>query len=319
MKILVNDGISQSGIDALEKAGHEVLLVRVAQEQLAHYINEHQIDALLVRSATKVRKELIDTCPTLKLIGRGGVGMDNIDVDYAREKGIKVINTPAASSASVAELAFAHLFGSVRFLHHSNRNMPLEGDSKFNELKKGYSAGNELRGKTLGLIGFGRIGQEMAKLAIGCGMKVIVSRKKNDASNLVQLSFFDGQELTFSVPNVTFDELLKESDYISLHVPAKAGRLLDAGAFEKMKDGVGIINTARGGIVDEADLLDFINSGKISFAALDVFEDEPKPHIQVLMNEKVSLSPHIGASTIEAQDRIGIELADQIIEFAEKN
>lgn len=315
MKILANDGISQSGIDLLESAGHEVLLVHVAQEQLSNYINDHNVDVLLVRSATKVRKPIIDDCPNLKIIGRGGVGMDNIDVAYAREKGITVINTPSASSSSVAELAFAHLLSSTRFLHNSNRDMPLEGDSKFKELKKQFSAGTELKGKTLGLIGFGKIAQEMAKLALGFGMKIIVHRQKQVDNNQLTLQFFDGQEVSFNIPNVSFEEVLKSSDFISIHVPSKAGTLIDKAAFSKMKDGVGIINTARGGIIDEADLLDAIESGKVRFAALDVFENEPKPHIQVLMNESISLSPHIGGSTVEAQDRIGMELANQIIEL----
>jgi len=165
MKILANDGISASGVEQLTQAGFEVITTNVAQEQLVQYINENQIVALLVRSATTARKDLIDACPSLKIIGRGGVGMDNIDVEYAREKGLSVINTPAASSLSVAELVFAHLFGCVRFLHDSNRNMPLEGESNFKGLKKAYAKGIELRGKTMGIIGFGRIGQEVAKIA----------------------------------------------------------------------------------------------------------------------------------------------------------
>lgn len=183
MKVLANDGVSKSGIKSLEKAGFEVITTTVAQEQLIEYINDHQIDVILVRSATKVRQDIIDSCPSLKIIGRGGVGMDNIDVDYARSKNIKVINTPAASSASVAELVFAHLFGGVRFLYDSNRNMPLDGDSKFKELKKNYGGGRELRGKTLGIVGLGRIGQEVAKIGIGCGMKVIASDKYGNHNN----------------------------------------------------------------------------------------------------------------------------------------
>ncbi len=313
MKILANDGISQSGIDALEAAGHNVHLVHVTQEQLINYINEHQIDVLLVRSATKVRKDIIDQCPSLKIIGRGGVGMDNIDVEYARLKGIHVINTPAASSASVAELAFAHLFGAVRFLHHSNRDMPLEGDSRFKELKKTYSRGEELRGKTLGIIGSGKIAREMAKLAIGVGMKVIVTRKSNEAIPPIELHFFDGQKLTFKLSNVSMDKLLSESDYISLHVPAQTKPILGKEEFDKIKDGAGIINTARGGIIDEEALIEALESEKVRFAALDVFENEPSPSIKILMNNKISLSPHIGGSTVEAQDRIGTELAQQII------
>lgn len=189
MKILANDGISKSGEEALKAAGFEVITTKVAQEQLEKYINDNQIDALLVRSATQARKALIDACPTLKLIGRGGVGMDNIDVAYAKSKGLHVINTPASSSASVAELVFAHLFSGVRFLYNANRNMPLDGDAKFNELKKAYAAGTELRGKTLGIIGFGRIGQEAAKIAIGLGMKVIASDPFVEKAT-IQLDFF---------------------------------------------------------------------------------------------------------------------------------
>jgi len=313
MKILANDGISQNGIKALESAGFEVLSVHVAQEQLANYINEQKIDVLLVRSATNVRKELIDQCPSLKIIGRGGVGMDNIDVEYARQKGIKVINTPAASSNSVAELVFAHLFGGVRFLHDSNRNMPLEGESRFKDLKKKYGAGRELRGKTLGIIGFGKIGQEVAKIALGCGMKVIGSSRGEAGTKSVTLDFFDGQTLTFEIETKPFEEIIKESDFITLHVPAQKGYLIGKKEIENMKDGVGIINTARGGVINEVELLQAIESGKVSFAALDVFEEEPIPAVQVLMNEGISLSPHIGAGTLEAQDRVGTELAEQII------
>lgn len=312
MKVLANDGISKSGKETLEKAGFEVLIVQVAHEQLQNYINEHKIEVLLVRSATKVRKDIIDNCPSLKIIGRGGVGMDNIDVDYAREKGIQVINTPAASSASVAELVFAHLFGGVRFLHDSNRNMPLDGDTKFSQLKKNYGAGRELRGKTLGIIGFGRIGREVAKIALGCGMKVIASDHKIGEADIT-LDFYDGQKITLKIKTEPVDELIKHSHFISLHVPSQSGYLIGKEEILNMKDGVGIINAARGGILDENALLNAIEDGKVSFAALDVFENEPTPSIKVLMNDKISLTPHIGAATNEAQDRIGTELAEQII------
>lgn len=317
MKILANDGISQSGISILEEAGFEVLTVHVAQEQLQNYITENEIEVLLVRSATKVRKDIIDNCPSLRIIGRGGVGMDNIDVEYARAKGIEVINTPAASSDSVAELVFAHLFGGVRFLYDSNRNMPLEGDSKFKALKKNYSGGRELRGKTLGIIGFGKIGCKVAKIALGCGMKVIASDHKVGEAN-INLTFYDGQKITLKIKTAPIEKLIKESDFISLHVPAQSGYLIDKEAISKMKAGVGIINIARGGILNEADLLEALESGKVSFAALDVFENEPTPSIKILMNDKISLSPHIGAATLEAQDRIGIELANQIVSILVK-
>tara|TARA_R110002020_G_scaffold35530_16_gene107181 strand:- start:5328 stop:6281 length:954 start_codon:yes stop_codon:yes gene_type:complete len=317
MKILANDGISKSGIDALNDAGFEVLTVHVAQEQLQNYINEHKIEVLLVRSATKVRKDIIDNCPSLKIIGRGGVGMDNIDVEYARKNGIEVINTPAASSESVAELVFAHLFGGVRFLHDSNRNMPLEGDTRFKELKKNYGGGRELRGKTLGIVGFGRIGREVAKIALGCGMKVIASDREVGEADIT-LTFYDGQNITLKIKTAPIDKLIKHSDFISLHVPSQSGYLIGKEEISKMKEGVGIINAARGGILDENALLEAIEDGKVSFAALDVFENEPTPSIKILMHDKISLTPHIGAATNEAQDRIGLELANQIISILVK-
>ncbi|WP_298315916.1 D-2-hydroxyacid dehydrogenase [uncultured Aquimarina sp.] len=312
MKVLANDGVSQSGIEALEKAGFEVQTTTVAQDQLVDYINENEINVLLVRSATKVRTDIIDNCSSLKIIGRGGVGMDNIDVTYAREKGLHVINTPAASSGSVAELVFAHLYGSVRFLHDANRNMPLEGDSKFKNLKKAYAGGTELRGKTLGVIGIGRIGQATAKIAIGVGMNVVAFDPFIEEVD-IPLEFFDGQSLSFKIKTVSKEEVLKQADFFTLHVPAQKDYVIGKAEIEQMKDGAGLINAARGGVIDEVALVEALENGKLSFAGLDVFENEPSPAIKVLMNNKISLTPHIGAATGEAQDRIGQELADQII------
>ncbi|WP_372744041.1 D-2-hydroxyacid dehydrogenase [Lutibacter sp.] len=312
MKVLANDGLAKSGIAALGLNGFEVDLTTVAQDQLVDYINKNNIVVLLVRSATTVRKDIIDNCPSLKIIGRGGVGMDNIDVEYAREKGIKVINTPAASSHSVGELVFAHLFGMVRFLPESNRNMPLEGDTKFGTLKKNYAKGIELKGKTLGVLGFGRIGQATAKIALGLGMKVIAFDPFMDAANL-EVEFFDGQALFFNINTISKEEVLKQADFITLHVPAQKEYVISTKEFELMKDGSFIVNAARGGVIDEVALVKAIESGKITGAALDVFEKEPKPEIQLLMNPALSLTPHIGAATAEAQDRIGTELAEQIV------
>ena len=311
MKVLANDGISQSGINALQEANFEVITTTVAQEQLEDYINNEEITVLLVRSATTVRKNIIDNCPSLKIIGRGGVGMDNIDVEYAKEKGLAVINTPAASSQSVAELVFAHLYNGVRFLYDSNRNMPLDGDSKFKALKKSYAKGVELRGKTLGIIGFGRIGVEVAKIALGVGMKVIASDVFVEKAN-VNLSFFDGQNVSFTIKTQSIEDVIKQSDFITLHVPAQKDYVIGKAQFDAMKDGAAIINAARGGVIDEVALIEALDSGKLSFAGLDTFENEPTPAIKVLMNQKVSLTPHIGAATNEAQDRIGVELATQI-------
>jgi len=314
MKVLANDGISNSGVEKLLNNGIDIKTITVEQGQLIDYINKNEITVLLVRSATKVRKDIIDNCPGLKIIGRGGVGMDNIDVEYAKEKGVKVINTPAASSGSVAELVIAHLYTCARFLHISNRNMPLEGDSNFKKLKKAFAKGVELRGKTLGIIGFGRIGQEVAKIGLGIGMNVIYYDLHNDKVNL-KLEFFDRQILNFNLEKSSFNEVLSKSDFITLHVPAQKEYVIGNKEFDLMKDGIGLINAARGGVVDEVALDKNISDGKVSFAALDTFENEPNPEIKLLMNPKISLTPHIGAATNEAQDRIGIELADQIIEI----
>lgn len=311
MKILANDGIAKSGIIALENAGFEVLTDKVAQERLIEFINENKVIGILVRSATTVRKDIIDNCAGLKLIGRGGVGMDNIDVEYAREKGLHVINTPAASSASVAELVFAHLYGMVRFLFDANRNMPLEGETRFKELKKSYSAGIELRGKKIGIIGFGRIGREVAKIALGQGMEVLAHDPFCEAAK-IDLDFYDGQKVSFEIKTIDLKEVYKNADFITVHVPFQGKPLITKKEIEMMKDNVGLINAARGGVIDEQDLLSALESGKVKFAGLDVFENEPSPNMKVLMTHQLSLSPHIGAATLEAQDRIGTELAHQI-------
>ena len=310
-KILANDGISASGVEALKSYGYEVSTTNVAQEQLEKHINSNEIDVLLVRSATTVRKDLIDACPSLKIIGRGGVGMDNIDVDYAREKGLHVINTPAASSASVAELVFAHLYGGVRYLFDANRQMPLEGDTKFKVLKKNYAGGSELRGKTMGVIGFGRIGQETAKIALGVGMNVVAHDPFMEKTEF-KIVLGNGVEVDAVIEMNSFESVLKDADFISLHVPSQDKPVIGKKELAMMKKGSGLINAARGGVIDEEALLDALDNGHLSFAGLDTFVNEPKPAMKVLMHPKVSLTPHIGAATQEAQDRIGTELAQQI-------
>ena len=315
MKILANDGISTIGIKALEAKKFKVFTDKVEQEKLTDFINKNDIEILLVRSATKAKKDLIDKCPNLKIIGRGGVGMDNIDVEYAKKKGIEIINTPASSSSSVAELVFTHFFSLSRFLFDSNRKMPLEGETKFKELKKKYNKGNELRGKRLGIIGFGRIGQEVAKIGIGLGMDIIAHDKYVSSLN-VDLSFFDKQKISFKIKTTTLNDLLINSDYITIHIPKINQKpIITKKEFKLMKDGVVIVNTSRGGIIDEEALLESINAKKVKAAGLDVFINEPEPNIKILMNENVSLSPHIGGSTIEAQNRIGLELAEKIIKL----
>ena len=306
-RILANDGIEADGKSALESAGFTVDTNKVEQADLVSALQNFEI--LIVRSATKVRKDLIDACPHLKIVARGGVGMDNIDVEYARTKGIQVINTPNASSRAVAELAMAHMFSLSRLLHQSNSQMRDEA-ADFNALKKKYSAGTQLSGKTLGIVGFGRIGQELAKMAIGLGMKVIAV---DPMLSNVNLKFnLNGNEFSIDVKTAKMDELLAASDYISLHVPSSQKPILGAEEMAKMKKGACIINTARGGTVDEAALLDGLKSGQLGGAGVDAFVNEPTPSKEILSNLKISLSPHIGGSTAEAQLAIGLELAEKI-------
>lgn len=312
MKILANDGLDQSGIDALTEKGFEVITNKVPQDLLINYINENQIRTILVRSATQVRKELIDACPSIEIIGRGGVGMDNIDVDYARSKNIHVINTPSASSESVAELVFAHLFSGARFLQDSNRKMPVVGDSEFAKLKKSYEKGIELRGKTIGIVGMGRIGQEVARIALGLGMRVIAA-DSNVGRASIKVKFYNNQFINVDIETEPIEGVLKHADFITLHVPAqKNGYMIGEKEFDLMKKGVAIVNCSRGGVIDEEALIAALDSGKVAFAGLDVFINEPTPSKDILNHPKISLTPHTGASTLEAQDRIGLSLAHQI-------
>ena len=314
MRILANDGISPSGKAKLEANGFEVVTETIPQENLTSGINEGGFVGILVRSATQVRKEHMDACPNLKLIGRGGVGMDNIDVQYGRDKGLHVINTPAASSQSVAELAVASLFSMARFTYDANRKMPATGKEEFKVLKKSYSKGTELRGKTLGVIGFGGIGQTLAKYAIGLGMNVKYVTKGERPSTILELDIA-GQSVKVTVERTSMEDLLATSDYISLHVPKQAdgSAVIGQTQIEMMKPGVGLINTSRGGSIDEDALIAALDSGHVKAAALDVFVGEPAPREDVLSHAKIISTPHIGGSTVEAQDRIGVELADQII------
>ena len=312
MKILANDGLDQSGIDALTEKGFEVITTKVPQEFLVEYINENNIRTVLVRSATQIRKELIDACPSIEIIGRGGVGMDNIDVDYARSKNIHVINTPSASSESVAELVFAHLFSGARFLQDSNRKMPIAGDSEFAKLKKSYEKGIELRGKTIGIIGMGRIGQEVARIALGLGMRVIAA-DNNVGRASIKVKFYNNQFINVDIETEPLEGVLRHADFITLHVPAqKDGYMIGEKEFAMMKDGVAVVNCSRGGVIDEEAMISALDSGKVAFAGLDVFINEPTPSKQILNHPKISLTPHTGASTVEAQDRIGLSLAEQI-------
>ncbi len=311
IRILANDGIEAAAKADLIKGGYEVQDVKISQDELASRINE--FDVLTVRSATKVRKPLIDVMSQTKLVIRGGVGLDNIDVDYAQSKGISVRNTPLASSQSVAELVFAHLFGLVRYLPQSHREMPLHGEQEFKILKERFSKGSELKGKTLGFIGFGNIGQTTAKIALGCGMNVL-AYDLYPREWVLELIFMNGIKTSVPVSPSTKEDIISQSDFISVH-SAGSSQVISEKEFAMMKDGVGIINCARGGAIKESELIDALNSGKVAYAGIDVYEEEPTKNIALLQHERVSLTPHIGASTREAQERIGKEVVDIIFNF----
>ncbi|MFT3885489.1 MAG: D-2-hydroxyacid dehydrogenase [Flavobacteriales bacterium] len=318
MRIHANDGISAAAKERLKDEGFSITTDHVPQDQLAAYLNAGHVEVLLVRSATKVRRDLIDACPGVRLIGRGGVGLDNIDTAHAKEKGIPVINTPASSSISVAELVIAHLTGLLRNLHQANRRMPVEGATHFKELKKAYEKGSEVRGKTLGVIGFGRIGQWTARYALGLGMKVVYADHHTTAESL-ELEI-GGQTIRVGVKHVSLDELLQQSDAISLHVPSQQNGqpVLGQAELAQVKPGVVLVNTARGGSIDEDALLAALNDGRVKAAALDVFTNEPTPRTDLLTHPHISLSPHIGAATAEAQGRVGDELADLIVAWRDQ-
>ena len=310
-KILINDGLHPTGIKMLEDAGHTVFTDKIPQEDLMAQLPS--FDGICVRSATKVRTSLIDNCPGLKFIGRGGVGLDNIDVDHARSKGIAVLNTPAASSRSVAELAFAHMMSLSRFVYQSNRAMPAHGHSEFGKLKKSYSKGIELEGKTLGIIGLGRIGQEAAKIGLGLGMKIIGVDPY--IKNNVNLNCnFGGSDISVEIQPQAMEAMLSQADFITMHIPFTGSAVLGKEEFSKMKKGVFIVDAARGGTIDEDALLEALEKGMVSAAGLDVFENEPTPREDILAHPRISLTPHIGASTLEAQEKIGSELAGKIID-----
>lgn len=315
IKILANDGMHEDGLSLLEEAGYQVDLNKVPQADLQKVLPAY--DVIIVRSATKVTKEIIDACPNLKIIARGGVGLDNIDVEHARSKGITVMNTPDASSQAVAELTFAHMFSLARRLHASNRFMPSKGQTDFKNLKNKYSDGLQLRGRTLGIIGFGRIGREVARIGVALGMKVMPVDLVVDEVE-IDINVYNSEDISLAVRIRTFemDEMLANSDFITLHVPFGGGRaLVSTEEIAKMKNGVYLINTSRGGAIDEEALLAGLESGKVAGAGLDVFDNEPKPRKELLDHPMISVTPHIGASTQEAQGLIGLELADRILAF----
>ena len=312
MIILATDGFSQTGKVLLEQAGHKVMCVNVAANQLSDYINSNNIDGILVKEATKINKELLDKCPNLKYIGNLEPTSHHIDVKAAQNNTIQVLQPIDAFTNSVAELTIAHLLSGARHLKDSNREMPLEGDQNFNALKRSFSGGIELEGKTLGLVGFGKIGQQVAKKAIGLGMKIVFYDKDLTEIDL-KLNFFDQQQLSFNLSASTFEEVLSNSDFVSLHVSDQNKPIIGEKELSLMKSDAGLINTSSSKAIDEVALLEALNSNILKFAALDVFNDEPQPAVQLLMHPKISMSPRLGIATQDTQDRIAEELAHQIL------
>jgi D-3-phosphoglycerate dehydrogenase len=315
MKLLINHKVSEININLLASSGYDVSSITVAQNQLIEYLNDHNFEALITNSNTVVDKKFIDLCPNIKIIGCNTAYLNYEDIKYANTHNIKLINTSEGYTVAVAELVFAHLLGMVRFLHQTNREMPLEGDQRFKTLKNHFSNGTELKGKTLGIIGLGKIGKEVAKIAIGLGMKIIATSfvVKNDT---IKLSFYDGRTLEFDIETKPLEFLLKNADFISIHTPYKGSPLIDTKEINLMKNGVGIINTSEGGTLNEIALINAIETNKIKYAALDVFENEPKPEIPILMNSAISLSPHIGGATIEAAFKAEEILVNKFIDYS---
>ncbi len=301
-RILITDGMDKSAIAKLKELGFDVVEQFYESDDLGAAMCE--FDAMVVRSKTKVRAPHIDAAKgsKMKLIIRGGVGVDNIDVKYAEENGMTVRNTPCASSASVAELALAHMFACSRYVAISNYTMRQDKWEK-----KNYAKGTEIAGKTVGIVGFGRIGQELGKMCKALGMTVLVTGRTVKPE----------LEEKYGVKYVTMDELLAQSDFVSLHTPALGDKpFVDAECIAKMKDGAILINTSRGKNVDEQALLDALNSGKLRGAGLDVWFEEPTANHDLYCHPAVSCTPHIGAQTVEAQKRIGAEVVEIISGFA---
>ena len=308
--ILVNDSFHSGGLKLLESKGFSLFKGNYEGEELVRFINENNISILLVRSATKVSRKVIEACNTLKYIGRGGVGMDNVDETACKEKGIMAFNTPVGSTTAVAEMVFAHLLSLYRFISPSN-HLIKEDISKVKSLKKEFSHGQELKGKTIGIWGTGRIGTEVARLALSFGMNVLAYHKSNSEMS-VEFEI-RGKKMEVIIPISSLDEFLQDSDIISLHIPHHDSAVITANVISKMKSGVVFLNTSRSSNVDEEALLKAIESGKISKAGLDVFSS--KLNSELLKHPNVSVTPHLGASTVEGQEKISMELARKILEF----
>jgi D-3-phosphoglycerate dehydrogenase len=314
MKILANDGLHESAIRYLSENGFEVFTTKVAQEQVANYLNKNQINILIVNQATRVDEIILRSTNTLKAIGKLADNVYDIDLKIAHELNIPIFFAKSATTQAQAELVKAHLLSSARNLHQTNREMPLEGDVNFRRLSKHFCNGSEIKGKTLGLIGFDAVAEKVAKLAIGLGMQVMVHASKINSVEL-EIAFFDSQKLTFNLPIVDKKRLLENADFISIHQQSDHGYIINENDFPYMKKGVGLINIQQGKIIDEVALLDALNDDTVSFAGLDAFENQPNPEMQILMHPKISLSPNIASKSNDNQEKIDLEVANGIANY----
>lgn len=308
MKILANDGLSSNATAILVENNFEVITTKVAQEQLIPFINNNNIEVLIIRNATKVRLNLLLDCPALKVICKGGNKFEREVELQISASGKQLIYAEESTSIAIAEMVFAHLFSGARMLYDANRLMPLEGDSNFDSLQKGFASGQELRGKTLGIIGFNKSGKEVAKYATALGMRVLISDSTEENPE-VSVDFYSSQSVCVILEDVDRKVLLASSDYISLHIDEQEDYVISKSDFDAMKDGVGIINCAFGRALNEVDLIAALEEEKVLFAGIDRFEEEPTPAIQVLMHPQISLSPNIARSSIDVQDRTDLEFA----------
>ena len=308
MKILANDGLSSNATAILVENNFEVITTKVAQEQLIPFINNNNIEVLIIRNATKVRLNLLLDCPALKVICKGGNKFEREVELQISASGKQLIYAEESTSIAIAEMVFAHLFSGARMLYDANRLMPLEGDSNFDSLQKGFASGQELRGKTLGIIGFNKSGKEVAKYATALGMRVLISDSTEENPE-VSVDFYSDQSVSVILEDVDRKVLLANSDYISLHIDEQEDYVISKSDFDAMKDGVGIINCAFGRALNEVDLIAALEEEKVLFAGIDRFEEEPTPAIQVLMHPQISLSPNIARSSIDVQDRTDLEFA----------
>ena len=306
MKILANDGLSSNATAILVENNFEVITTKVAQEQLIPFINNNNIEVLIIRNATKVRLNLLLDCPALKVICKGGNKFEREVELQISASGKQLIYAEESTSIAIAEMVFAHLFSGARMLYDANRLMPLEGDSNFDSLQKGFASGQELRGKTLGIIGFNKSGKEVAKYATALGMRVLISDSTEENPE-VSVDFYSSQSVSVILEDVDRKVLLASSDYISLHIDEQEDYVISKSDFDAMKDGVGIINCAFGRALNEVDLIAALEEEKVLFAGIDRFEEEPTPAIQVLMHPQISLSPNIARSSIDVQDRTDLE------------